>query len=115
MILKDHYVYVNITTKGIIFLTLYVDDILLVGNNLEMINATKQWLSSIFKLKDMDEVRYVLGMKVIRNSSKKLLGMWQEAYIKRVLESFWMQYSKLVDTQLENGLTLSIDQCPETN
>jgi len=110
MILKDHYVYVNITTKGIIFLTLYVDDILLVGNNLEMINATKQWLSSIFELKDMDEVRYVLGMKVIRNSPKKLLGMWQEAYIKRVFESFRMHYSKPVYTPVKKNRTLSLDQ-----
>jgi len=34
-------VYVKRTTREIIFLTLYVDDIVLVGNNLEIINATK--------------------------------------------------------------------------
>jgi len=42
MISEDHCVYVKITTRGIMFLTLYVDDILLAGNNLEMINAAKQ-------------------------------------------------------------------------
>jgi len=36
MILEDHYLYVKRITRGIIFFTLYVDDILLVGNNLEM-------------------------------------------------------------------------------
>jgi len=49
------------------FLTLYVDDILLAGNNLEMIEATKKWLSSAFEMKDMGETRYVLGMKLIRS------------------------------------------------
>ena len=68
------------------FLILYVDDILLAGNNLKMIEATKKWLSSIFKTKDLGEARYVTGMKIIRNHPKKLLGMRQEVYIKKVLE-----------------------------
>jgi len=59
--------YVKRSTRGIMFLTLYVDDILLAGNNLEMIEATKKWLSSAFEMKDMGETRYVLGMKLIRS------------------------------------------------
>jgi len=70
------------------FLTLYVDDILLVVNNLEVINATKQWLSSVFEMKDMGEARYVLGVEIVRNRPNKLLGMCQEAYIKRVQKRF---------------------------
>ena len=40
MIFEDYCVHVKKTTKGIIFLTLYVDDILLAGNNMEMIQTT---------------------------------------------------------------------------
>ena len=107
--------YVKKTTKEIMFLTLYVDDILLAGNNLEIINATKGWLSSVFEMKDMGEARYVLGVEIVRNRPKKLLGMCQEAYIKRVLERFRMNHSKPVDTPVEKGLTLSLDQCPKTD
>jgi len=57
------------------FLTLYVDEILLDGNNLEIINATEQWMSSIFEMKDMGEARYVLGVEIVRNYPKKLSGM----------------------------------------
>jgi len=49
------------------FLTLYVDDILLIGNNLEMMNDANQWLSSVFEMKGMGEARYVLGMEIVRN------------------------------------------------
>ena len=59
----------------------------------------------------MGEARYVLGVEIVRNHPKKLLGMCQEAYIKRVLERFRMHYSKLVNTLVENGL----DQCPKTD
>ena len=65
MVSEDHCVYVKKTTKGIMFLTLYVDDILLAGNNMEMIQTTKQWLSSVFEMKDMGEARYILGVKII--------------------------------------------------
>jgi len=41
MVLEDHCVYVKRTTRGTMFLMLYVDDILLAGNNLKMLNATK--------------------------------------------------------------------------
>ena len=63
-----------------------------------MINATEQWLSSIFEMKDMGEARYVLGVEIVKNRPKKLLGMCQEAYIKRVLECFQMHRSKPVNT-----------------
>jgi len=66
------------------FLIQYVDDIL-DENNLEMIKGTKKWLSSVFDMKDIDEARYVLRVKIIRNYLKKLLGMSQEAF-KKVLE-----------------------------
>jgi len=88
MVLEDYCVYVKRTTRGIMFLTLYVDDILLARNNLKMIYATKQWLSSVFEMKDMGEPRYVLCVEIVRNHPKKLLGMCQEAFIKRVLEPF---------------------------
>ena len=83
------------------FLTLYVDDTLLARNNLEMIEATKKWLSSIFEMKDMGKANYILVVEIIRNRPRKLLGMSQEAYIKKVLERFRMHYSKPVDTTVE--------------
>jgi len=57
-------------------LTIYVDNILFAGTNLETINATYRWLSSIFKMKDISEAKYVLDMKIVRNPLKRLLGMF---------------------------------------
>jgi len=108
---EHHCVYVKKTNVEIIFLILYVDDILLAESNLEMINATKEWLSSIFEIKDMGEGRYVLGVEIVRDRPRKLLGLCQKAYIEKVLERFRIHYSKLVDTPVEKGLTLSLEQC----
>ena len=75
MVLEDHYVYVKKTTEGVMLLTLYVGDILLAGNNMEISQTTKQWLSFVFKMKDMGEATYVLAVEIPRNRSKKLLGL----------------------------------------
>ena len=112
MIFEDHCVYVK-RTREIMFLTLYADDILLVGSNLDMINATKQWSSYIFKTNDMGEARYVQGMEVISNRLKRLLGMCQKAYIKRVLKRLQIHHSNLLT--VEKGLSLRLDQCPKTD
>ena len=80
---KDHYVYVKRSKGNFVILSLYVDDIFLVGNNLEYIINIKEWLSSNFEMKDMGEVAYILGLKIHRNHSKKLLSLSQKLYIKK--------------------------------
>ena len=49
-----------------------MEDILLAGNDMEMIVTTKRWLSSIFEMKDMGKANYVLGVNISRDRSKKL-------------------------------------------
>ena len=61
MMEEDHCVYVKRLGKSLLILSLYVDNILLAGNDIEMIVTTKRWLSSIFEMKDIGEANYVLG------------------------------------------------------
>ena len=95
-------------------MSLYVDDIFLAGNDMETIIATKGWLSSNFEMKDMGEVDYILGVKILRDRSKKLLGLPQQTYIKKVLEHFQMHNCKLIDTPVAKNESLSLDMCPKT-
>jgi len=76
MVLKDHHAYFKRITIGIRFLNLFANDILLIGNNLEMIEAIKKWLSSVFEIKYMDEATYVIGTEMVGNRLKKLLDLW---------------------------------------
>ena len=92
---------------------MYVDDILLVKNDTSVIVATREWLSSQFEIKDMGEANYVLGVKIVRDRSKKLLCLSQETYIKKVLERFHMHNSKPIDTPVDKGFHLILDHCPK--
>ena len=88
MIEEDHCVYVKRSEESFIILSLYVDDILLARNNKEMIIATKGWLSSNFEMKDMGKASFMLGVKILRDHSRKFLELSQETYIKKILERF---------------------------
>jgi hypothetical protein len=114
MIEEDHCMYLKRSNSSFIILSLYVDNILIVGNNKEMIDTTKKWLSSNFEMKDMGEANYVLGVKIIRDRSQRLLGLTQETYIKKMLERYHMQDNKPMDTPVDKSLSLSCDMCPKT-
>jgi hypothetical protein len=114
MIEEDHCVYVKRSKGSFIILSLYADDILLIGNNKEFIKTIKEWLSSTFEMKDMGEASFVLGVKILRDRSRKLLGLSQETYIRKVLERFHMQDCKPIDTPVGKSDSLSSEMCPKT-
>jgi len=68
-------VYKKVSGSTIIFLVLYVDDILLFGNDIPAMQSTKVWLSKQFSMKDLGEAAYILGIKIYRDRFKKLLGL----------------------------------------
>ena len=49
----------------VIFLILYVNDILLIGNDFKMLSKVKIQLATQFQIKDLGEAQYVLGIKII--------------------------------------------------
>ena len=63
MIEEDHCMYVKRSNGNFVILSLYVDDILLLRNDMYLINSTEEWLSSNFEMKDMGKVSFVLGLR----------------------------------------------------
>ena len=61
---EDHCIYVKRSSDKFVILTLYMDDILLAGNNVEYLLTIKEWLSFDFQMKDIREASYILGVKI---------------------------------------------------
>ena len=68
-------VYVKASGSIVSFLVLYVDDILLIGNDIPTLQEVKSWLGKHFAMKDLGEVAYILGITIMRNRSKRLFGL----------------------------------------
>ena len=107
-------VYKKISGSTIVFLVLYVDDILLIGNDIPTLQNVKSWLGKCFSMKDLGEAAYILGIKIYRDRSKRLIGLSQSAYIDKVLKRFSMQDSKRGYLPMSHAITLSKSQCPNT-
>ncbi|WVZ64448.1 hypothetical protein U9M48_013958 [Paspalum notatum var. saurae] len=76
-------VYKKVSGSALVFLVLYVDDILLIGNDIRMLEAVKDSLRKSFSMKDLGEAAYVLSIKIYRDRSKRLIGLSQSTYIDK--------------------------------
>ena len=97
-----------------VFLVLYVDDILLIGNNVKVLSDVRVWLSKHFDMKDLGEAGHILGIKVIRDRKRRMMCLSQESYIDTVVSRFSMQNSKKGFLPFRHGISLSKEQCPKT-
>jgi hypothetical protein len=109
---EEHCVYKKISGSAVVFLVLYVDDILLIKNDIPIIEVVKSSLRKSFSMKDLGEVVYILGIKIYRDRSKRLIGLSQDAYIDKILNRLNMQDSKKGFLSMSHGITLSKKQCP---
>ena len=83
-------VYKYIKETKVVFLVLYVDDILLIGNDIGLLSDVKKWLVEKFQMKDLGQASYVLGISIIRDRKNRLLALSQASYIDKVLAQFSM-------------------------
>ena len=87
-------VHVKASGSIVSFLVLYVDDILLIGNDIPTLQKVKSWLGKCFSMKDLGEAAYNLKIRIFRNRIRRLIGLSQSTYFDKVLKCFNMEDSK---------------------
>ena len=78
--LKEACVYKKVSGSSVAFLILYVDDILLMGNDTELLDSIKAYLNKSFSMKDLGEAAYILGIICLSRST----------YLDKILKKFNM-------------------------
>nr|GEU51841.1 hypothetical protein [Tanacetum cinerariifolium] len=107
-------VYQKASGSNITLLILYVDDILIMGNNIPMLQSVKTFLGKCFSMKDLGEATYILGIKIYRDRSKRLIGLCQSTYIEKILKRYCMENSKRESILMLEKLKLSKSQGTST-
>ena len=83
--MDELYVYKKVSGSEVVSLIIYVDDILLIRNDVSLLQLlsiiNRIWLSKNLSMKDMIKVTYILGIKIYIDISKRLLGLSQSMYI----------------------------------
>ncbi|KAG7559405.1 Integrase catalytic core [Arabidopsis thaliana x Arabidopsis arenosa] len=86
--------------EGIVVILVYVDDIIISGNDKVGIQETKAFLKSVFDIKDLGELKYFLGIEVCR--SKEGLFLSQRKYTLDLLSQVGKLGAKPAKTPLED-------------
>ncbi|WZY94095.1 hypothetical protein YC2023_066424 [Brassica napus] len=97
----DHTLFTLTTSSGMIALLVYVDDIIITGSDKEGIIATKEFLKSMFEIKDLGEMKYFLGIEICR--SKEGLFMSQRKYTLDLLKGAGAYGGKTARMPMEDG------------
>ena len=85
-------------------LIVYIDDIVVTGDDLEEIIQLKKSLSKEFEIKDLDALKYFLGIEVAR--SKHGVFISQRKYVLNLLQETSMLGCKSNDTPIDSNMKL---------
>ncbi|XP_016191817.1 uncharacterized protein LOC107632663 [Arachis ipaensis] len=98
--------FTRFTSSSVIYILVYVDDILVTGNSESEINSIMTQLHSTFSLKVLGEMNYFLGIEV-KHSNNGTVTLKQTKYIQDLLEKAEMSNAKPVPTPMTSSLKLS--------
>jgi transposase InsO family protein len=87
-ILHDPCVYVKRTVTAVSFVLIYVDDGIIASNVLSEVRSMLASLKSEFEITEKGDLKYILGMQVVRNRQRKLIALHQETYIRNMVDDF---------------------------
>ena len=100
----DKCVYVKSTNESHVIVCLYVDDMLIMGTNKNIINSTKKMVRSKFDMKDLGLADLILGIRAKKNHEGYVLT--QSHYVESVLKRLGHYDSKPCATHFDPNCKL---------
>ena len=76
--------YSKFTKEYGVIVCLYVDDMLIFGTNMKGVRKIKKYISSMFQMKDSNEVDTILGIKIKKHN--KGFALCQSHYVEKALQ-----------------------------
>ena len=96
--LSESTLYVKKIDDDVLIVSLYVDDLLVTGSNLQQIERFKQDMMQAFEMSDLGLMSFFLGMEI--KQSRGVIFIGQEKYTKEILKKFQMENCKPTATPM---------------
>src|ERR1700678_4527246 len=84
----DHGMFYKKVGRHITILAVHVDDGMVTGSSISLINKFKQEMNAKYKLTDSGAANWLLGIKITRDLVNQTLSLSQHAYIKAIITRF---------------------------
>ena len=98
---SDPCLFYRFTSTAKLLVLVYVDDLVVAGTNQQAIDQLKQSLKKKFKLKELGDLSWCLGIQITRSQSGKQFALSQRKFIDDILKRFNMTECKPVTTPME--------------
>ncbi|KAF5785164.1 putative RNA-directed DNA polymerase [Helianthus annuus] len=95
---------------SVVYILVYVDDIIITGNNNQAIDHIITRLSSMFAIKDLGPLHYFLGIEVVRSGLDLILS--QKKYISDLLHRSGLSDCKPVSSPMSSSQVLLPNDSP---
>lgn len=110
----DPCLYFRIDGKKMIYVTIYVDDFLIFTNDTKTKRKLKSFLHDRFKVKDLGEANFCLGLRITRDRKNGKLCVDQQHYIDSILRQFNLANCNPASTPARLALKLDKSMSPTT-
>lgn len=101
----DPCLYVKHEEQEVIVVIIWVDDLIIAGSCKQIIQDFKAAISKRFSMKDLGALKWILGVEIKRDRTRRRIEMTQTAYINQMLERFGMADCKSVGAPAEGVLS----------
>lgn len=98
-----------------IFIAIYVDDVLCFTNCMKMKHELYNILTTNFKMKDLGEAKFCLDLRITHDKVNNAIYLDQERYINDMLDRFGMTDCKPADTPADPNKKLTKCEDSENN
>ena len=93
---------------------LYVDDFILAGSNLAILDRIKSQMKNKYKMKDLGVVNHILGCEANHDEETSTTYLSQYQYTKSAVEKFFPEGLVVIDSPADPAVTLSRKMTPKT-
>jgi hypothetical protein len=96
--LSEATLYVKKINNDVLIISLYVDDLIVTGSNIQQVEEFKQKMMQVFEMTDLGLMSFFLGMEI--KQSKEEIFICQKKYAKEILKKFHMENCKPITSPM---------------
>ena len=105
----DTALYIKRTTTKVLIVAVYVDDLTIFASDLDDVLTLKAALAKRFKMEDMGEISFLLGLQITRDRAKRQITVGQQKYVNDMINKFNLKDMRSSHVPMDPNLHLTTD------